>query len=31
MRAKVTLNANFVIKTRYVQNNNGLPILSLEL
>ena len=31
MRAKITLNENFCIKTRYMQNNNGLPILALEL
>ena len=31
MRAKVTLNKNFGIKTGYTWNNNGLPILTLEL
>ena len=31
IRGKVTLNKNFGIKTGYTQNNNGLPILTLEL
>ena len=31
MRAKVTLNKNFGIKKRYIRNNNGHPILALEL
>ena len=31
MRAKVSLNKNFGIKARYIRNNNGLPILPLEL
>ena len=31
MRAKVTLNEIFCIKTRYIPNNNGLPIATLEL
>ena len=25
---KVTLNKNFVIKTRYIRNNDGFPILT---
>ena len=29
--AKVTINKNFGIKTRYIRNNNPLPILTLEL
>ena len=30
-RAKVTLTKIFGIKTRYIRNNNGLPILTLQL
>ena len=29
MRSKVTKNVG--IKTRFIRNNNGLPILTLEL
>ena len=31
MRVKVTLNKSFCTKTKYIQNNNGLPILTLDL
>ena len=31
MRAKVSLNKDFGINARYIRNNNGLPILTLEL
>ena len=31
MPAKVSLNKDFGIKARYIRNNNGLPILTLEL
>ena len=31
MRGKVKLNEIFCIKTRYILNNNGPPIATLEL